>query len=395
MKMSKIVIFGFVFFTAAYFAGCSEDPVNPGDTKGTAVIDPSPDSLNATWTLTGPDSFSQSGNGDQTLSELTIGEYTLSWDSINGYITPSGDQQTLAADGTITFNGVYSEAPVPIPEYVLIPPSSVSMPATFTMGSTFSSDETPHQVTLSGRFNMASTEVTNGRYVAALQWAYDQNPPLITATTLGVQDNLDGSTADLVDLDVGYGKISFSGGVFSTSNPDRPVVQVSWYGSVAYCDWLSLQEGLPRAYDHSDWSCNSGNPYSAAGYRLPTEAEWEFACRAGTTTRFNTGDCLEAGTEANFNGSSSNGCPPSDSGLFGPADVGSFSANQWGLFDIHGNVMEWCNDWYGSYSGDETDPEGAGSGDLRPLRGGSFIDFASGCRSARRYYGQEIGRAHV
>ncbi len=266
--------------------------------------------------------------------------------------------------------------------FVLIPPASVSMPATFTMGSTVASNETPHQVTLTGRFNMASTEVTNAQYVAALQWAYGQGH--VTVTTSSVNDDLDGSTQELLDLDSSNCQISFSDGVFSTSYPDRPVVKVYWYGSVAYCDWLSLQEGLPRAYDHSTWSCNGGNPYIASGYRLPTEAEWEFACRAGTTTEFNTGDCLDAGTEANYRGSYPyTGCP-SGPYLDRTVDVGSYPANQWGLFDIHGNVYEWCNDWYGDYSGDATDPVGAGSGDGRLLRGGGWVLGANDCRSAFR-----------
>ncbi len=266
--------------------------------------------------------------------------------------------------------------------FVLIPPESVSMPSIFTMGSIVEVDETPHQVTLTGRFQMASTEVTNAQYMAALQWAYDQGH--VTTTTFSVHDALDGSTEELLDLYSSYCLIRFSDGVFSTSFPARPVVGVSWYGSASYCDWLSLQEGLPRAYDHGTWSCNNGNPYTATGYRLPTEAEWEFACRSGTMTHFNTGDCLDAGTEANYNGNYPYSVCPSGPYLGRPADVGSYPANQWGLLDIHGNVYEWCNDWYGTYSGDVTDPEGAGSGSSRVLRGGSWDAYANYCRSANR-----------
>ncbi len=257
---------------------------------------------------------------------------------------------------------------------VTIPPSSVSMPATFTMGS--------HQVTLTNRFDMATTEVTNGQYMAALQWAYNEGH--VTATATSVSDNLDGSTEELLDLDGTNSQISFSDGVFSTTLPDRPVIQVSWYGSVAYCDWLSLQESLSRAYDHSDWSCNKGDPYTASGYRLPTEAEWEFACRAGTTTNFNTGDCLDAETEANYNGAMPyTNCSPGPF-LNRTADVRSYPANQWGLFDMHGNALEWCNDWYGALSGNETDPVGAVSGTDRVLRGGHWISMGLHCPSGYR-----------
>ncbi len=358
------------------FAGTYEEI----DEVGTIVIDQTPDGLvGAGWTLSGPQA--ETGTGDSTLSEMPVGDYTLTWDSVSGYTAPSVSQQTLANGETVTFSGVYSEDPGPVQDFVLIPPASVSMPVTFTMGSTVQSNETPHQVTLTGRFNMASTEVTNAQYVAALQWAYNQGH--ITATSVSVLDNLDGSIRELLALDCLYCYISFSEGVFSTSHPDFPVSEISWYGSVAYCDWLSLQDGLPRAYDHSTWSCNSGNSYTASGYRLPTEAEWEFACRAGTTTHFNTGDCLDSGTEANYNGQVPYpGCPAGP--WPGCTDVGSYPANQWGLFDIHGSVWEWCNDWYGTYSGDETDPEGAGSGSHRVLRGGGFLDSAFHSRSACR-----------
>ncbi len=462
-RTCQALIIATIFFL--FFVGCSDDdPVTPDPPSvGSIVVDPSPDILNAPWVLTGPDGYSKSSDGDQslaslfvgdytlawgnvidyvtpsgstqtlvadgtitfsgtyvaveetgmiivnqtpddlvgagwslsgplnesgsgdvTLDDVAIGQYTLTWDAVDGYITPSTDLQTLVGGGTISFSGTYSEDPGYVQEFVLIPPTSVSMPAIFTMGSTVEDDETPHQVTLTGRFNMASTEVTNAQYVSSLQWAYDQGH--VTATTTSVQDNLDGSTQELLNLDDPDCQIGFSSGVFSTSNPDRPVVEVSWHGSVAYCDWLSLQDGLPRAYDHDTWSCNGGNPYTAPGYRLPTEAEWEFACRAGTTTHFNTGDCLDAGTEANYRGSRPyTGCP-SGPYLGRTSDVGSFPPNLWGLFDMHGNVWEWGNDWYGTYSGDETDPEGAVSGGDRVLRGGSRDVNAYSCRSANRAY---------
>jgi formylglycine-generating enzyme required for sulfatase activity len=228
---------------------------------------------------------------------------------------------------------------------------------------------------------MFSTEVTNAQMVAALQWAYNQG--YVTASASSVQDALDGSTEELLRLN---SKISFSEGVFSTPNPDLPVSGVSWYGAVAYCDWKSMQESLPRSYDHSNWSCNNGDPYHATGYRLPTEAEWEFACRAGTTTHFNTGDCLDSATEANFSarlGGPFNDCPVGPT-LDGLNFVGSYLANQWGLYDMHGNAYELCQDWAGDYSGDATNPVGPESGEGRIVRGGDWSFGMIICRSACR-----------
>lgn len=119
-----------------------------------------------------------------------------------------------------------------------------------------------------------------------------------------------------------------------------PVTQVTWDQAVAYCRWLSAKEGKP--------------------YRLPSEAEWEYACRAGTTTAFSTGDAVNA-EQAHFKGSK-------------PLPVGGRPANPWGLFDMHGNVSEWCLDWYGDYAADAAvDPVGPFSGAARVTRGGNFL----------------------
>ncbi|MBU8869545.1 MAG: formylglycine-generating enzyme family protein [Gemmatimonadales bacterium] len=352
---------------------------------GTIEINQIPDVLvDAGWSLTGP--LNESGAGDSSLTNMPIGEYTLAWDDVTDYITPSSSQQTLVQSGkesgeTIYFNGTYIHE-----GFVQIPPESVSMPVTYTMGSTTLSDETPHQVTLTRRFSMNETEITNSQYVEALQWAFGQVPPLITATSESVLDALDGSTVELIDLDDDDCRITFSGGVFSTTNPDLPVVQVSWYGAAAYCDWMSLKEGLPRAYAHSGaWDCPDF--FDGTGYRLPTEGEWEFACRAGSLTHYNTGKCLDSGTEANYDGDYPYPYTLCQIGpkLGSAADVGDYYANAWGLFDMHGNVYEWCHDWYGPYTRDETDPDGANpNASGRILRSGSWQDSARECRSADR-----------
>jgi formylglycine-generating enzyme required for sulfatase activity len=309
---------------------------------------------------------------------MVTGSYTLTWGAVIGWTTPSPATvtQTLTENGPLTFTGAY------------VPVGFVFIPAvTFTMGSPTTEperwdDEAQHQVTLTHGVYVQTTEVTNQQYRDMAQWAYDHG--YVTATSTFLYDNLDGSTQILKCLGSEYYEMTFSAGVFSCINPTHPVKYVTWYGSVAYCDWLSLQQGLTRAYDHSTWQCNSGNPYTAAGYRLPTEAEWEYACRAGTQTPFNTGSCLDAGTEANYRGSYPyTGCPT------GPyvgwtVPVGNYPANAFGLYDMHGNEWEWCNDWFSLYDGTVTDPVGPGAGSYRVFRGGSWAGYAQGCRSAVR-----------
>ena len=131
---------------------------------------------------------------------------------------------------------------------------------------------------------------------------------------------------------------------------DEPVIFVNWYQARAFCDWLSEKEGLP--------------------YRLPTEAEWEYACRADTTTNFYTGDTL----------------PKEFSDKNGKQlDVGQTKPNSWGLYDMHGNVEEWCYDWYGPYvKKRQKDPVGYMDGDLRVTRGGSHGTNSYYLRSANR-----------
>ncbi len=262
-------------------------------------------------------------------------------------------------------------------------------PGTFIMGSPTSesgryTDETQHQVTLTHGVYVQANEVTNQQYMELAQWAYDHG--YATATSASLADHLDGSTQILKYLGLEDYEMTFSDGIFSCVNPTHPVKCLTWYGSAAYCDWLSLQQGLPRAYSHSTWQCNSGNPYTATGYRLPTEAEWEYACRAGTQTVFNTGPCLDAATEANFYGPYAYpGCPT------GPwvgwtVPGGNYPVNGFGLNDMHGNVWEWCNDWYGTYVGTVTNPVGPVAGSYRVLRGGSWNDDPQDCRSAYRAF---------
>ena len=158
---------------------------------------------------------------------------------------------------------------------------------------------------------------------------------------------------------------------------DYPVVDVSWHDAVKFCAWLSKKEG--KTYD------------------LPTEAEWEYACRAGTTTRFWCGDTdVSLQGNANIADGSLKGKVHSGATKNGPfvswdddcpftSPVGSFKANPWGLYDMGGNVWQWCADGYGPYQeGSSKDPEGKESAGSRVLRGGSWNNIPRHCRSACR-----------
>ncbi len=152
-----------------------------------------------------------------------------------------------------------------------------------------------------------------------------------------------------------------------TNDLQRPVEWVSWFDATNYCGLLTVQERkagrLPLGYS----------------YRLPTEAEWEYACRAGTTTRFSYGNDPTDSQLINYAWYISNSTNTTHA-------VGQKLPNPWGLFDIMGNVMEWCADWWGDRlpGGSVTDPTGPVSGIYRVYRGGACDSIASQCRSAAR-----------
>ena len=206
----------------------------------------------------------------------------------------------------------------------------VSIPAgTFTMGSPAGEvgrfdDETQHQVTLSA-FRMSKYEVT-----------FDQYDAFCAATGRSKPD------------DEGWGR------------GRRPVINVSWEDATAFADWM--------------------------GCRLPTEAEWEYACRAGTTTPFYTGNNLTT-NQANYDGNYPYNGNAKGQYREKTTPVGSFPPSAWGLYDMHGNVWEWCSDWYGAYPTQaQTNPQGPSTSSLRVYRGGSWNYDAQYCRSANRFY---------
>jgi formylglycine-generating enzyme required for sulfatase activity len=238
--------------------------------------------------------------------------------------------------------------------YVLVPSG------TFTMGSPSTepgrvTNETEHQVTISKSFCLKATEVTQGEWQALM----GNNPSS-----------------------------------FSTCGTDCPVETVSWWDSVAYCNKLSSSQGLSSCYTLtgctgtpgvSGYTCTGVTfaGLTCTGYRLPTESEWEYAARAGTTTGTYNGtstliSCEQPNTVLDpiawFCGNSSSKTH---------AAKGK-TPNAWGLYDMLGNVWEWTGDWYGTYPGTVTDPTGAPTGSYRVGRGGSWYYVARYARAASR-----------
>ncbi|MHC4534447.1 MAG: SUMF1/EgtB/PvdO family nonheme iron enzyme, partial [Planctomycetota bacterium] len=233
-------------------------------------------------------------------------------------------------------------------------------PGTFMMGSPSDEqdrdpDEGPqHQVTLTKGFYMGKYEVTVGQYVKFLE---------ATGEESGVDWN---------DNNCPLSRSSGSYTLRDGRSWNQPMVEVSWYGAAMYCNYLSELEGLQSVYNPDTWEVD----WSANGYRLPTEAEWEYACRAGTQTRFYWGDDPDYMEINDYCWSDGDGWK----------EVGQKKPNAFGLYDMSGNVYEWCQDWYGSYGdSDQTDPIGPNSGSTRVLRGGFRDEDARHCRSANRH----------
>ncbi|WP_428262361.1 formylglycine-generating enzyme family protein [Haliangium sp.] len=163
---------------------------------------------------------------------------------------------------------------------------------------------------------------------------------------------------------------------------DRPVNNVNWFDAVRFCNAVSQRHGLTPCYRiEGDGSESAVTWVSSQGYRLPTEAEWEYACRAGTRTRWSFGDDPEHLDEHAWYDGNAEG---------EPHPVGRKAPNPWGLYDMHGNLWEWCWDWYGEYRAadpeqPQTDPQGPEAGSGRVLRGGSFFYWARITRCANRF----------
>jgi formylglycine-generating enzyme required for sulfatase activity len=236
-------------------------------------------------------------------------------------------------------------------ETVLIPAG------TFTMGSPLTepgrlTDELQHQVTLSA-YRMSKYETSNAQFATYLN-----------ARNIGSngEDALGAfPTQPLIYENPNFGLI-WTGTQWQpvSGKENFPVVNVTWYGAREFATF--------------------------AGGRLPTEAEWEYACRGNTTTAFSTGACLND-TQANYRWEwPLPGCSNANTAYLNETlPIDSYSPNAYGLYNMHGNVWEWCADWYGDYTtAAQTNPTGPSTGTYRVIRGGSWDNYAQFCRSAFR-----------
>ncbi|MEM9081053.1 MAG: formylglycine-generating enzyme family protein [Verrucomicrobiota bacterium] len=212
-------------------------------------------------------------------------------------------------------------------------------------------DEKQVEVTISKGFLMGEAEVTQGEWMAVMKTGFQEQieskaGPLGRGANLVLEPSAEGD--------------------------EEPMCFVNWGDAVAFCEKLTVLDReaglLPEGFV----------------YGLPTEAEWEYACRAGTTTVFAFGDTLTA-MQANFYGPKPYGVEEEGEYREKTVPVKSFEANGWGLFDVHGNLYEWCADYYGEVLAGGADPAGPGEGEGRVIRGGTWNRTATSCRSAYRY----------
>ena len=281
---------------------------------------------------------------------------------------------------------------------------------TFQMGDTFGegeSDETPtHSVTV------------DDFYLNRFEVSVKQFKMFVEATGYRTVAETQGSGRVWASNRENWGYVDgvnwrhdYKGDILPNSQFDHPVIHVSWYDAIEYCNWRSREERLQPVYtlykslkdsnnqnasDELKWivQCN----WQANGYRLPTEVEWEYAAREkGRKVRFGNGKSIADSKEINFNGEEVYKRSYSVVGIYrsNTVSVNRFSPNSQGLYNLSGNVWEWCWDWYDSNYYIQTqelrNPRGSGSGSYRVVRGGSWDSYPGNCRASNRGRGNPYG----
>jgi formylglycine-generating enzyme required for sulfatase activity len=259
----------------------------------------------------------------------TTGVYTLTYSVSDGASNETNATRTVNVAGQASTHNADLNATVQL-QMLWVEPGTFTMGSPTTEAGRQSDREDEHNVTLTKGFYLGKYEVTQAQYEAVMT---------------GNSDSLSATPSKW------------------PNNPNRPVEKVSWADAQIFLTRLNAQQ--------------SANIPAGWAYVLPTESQWEYACRAGTTTAYSWGDSITA-SNANY----------SSSGLSQTRDVGNYAANPWGFFDMHGNVWEWTADWYhAAYpTGNPVmDPTGPASGSHRVLRGGSWNHDGANLRSAQRF----------
>lgn len=224
----------------------------------------------------------------------------------------------------------------------------------------------PAQANPAGGARPEMVHIAGGKFVMGLKSEVDATPHEVSVSPFEIDARL--VTQQQFERVAGMNPSRWRG----TNNP---VEQVRWSDAVRYCNKRSEAEGLQPCYNLQTWECN----FATNGYRLPTEAEWEFACRAGATSEYFFGDSPQRLGEYAWYDKNAGGRPH---------PVGQKKPNAWGLYDMAGEVWQWCNDFYqvDYYKGSPAqDPTGPKTGATKVVRGGAWRFSADNCRAGYRY----------